>query len=129
MATTADATAKFFDDLSRRGHEPLLERVTASFRFDLVDGGKTDRWLVAVNKGDLAVSRQNRKADCVLHADRKLFDRLAGGEQNAMAAVLRGEAVLDGDATRLVLFQRLFPGPAASRKVGRAAREPGGRHE
>ena len=65
----ADATTEFFDDLSRRGHDPLLERVTATFRFDLVHGGKTDRWLVTVTKGDLAVSRQNRKADCVLRAD------------------------------------------------------------
>jgi len=127
VTTTADATTKFFDDLSRRGHEPLLGRVTASFRFDLVDGGKTERWLVAVTKGDVTVSRQNRKADCVLRADRKLFDRLADGEQNPMAAVLRGEAVLEGDSTRLVLFQRLFPGPPASRDGGRGRPRARGR--
>jgi len=121
VTTAADATTEFFNDLGRRGHEPLLERVTATFRFDLVHGRKTDRWFVAVTKGDLAVSRQNRKADCVLHADRELFDRLASGEQNAMASVLRGELVLEGDPTRLVLAQRLFPGPAASRESRQAA--------
>jgi len=119
VTTPANATTKFFDDLGRRGHDPLLERVTATFRFDLVRGGKTERWLVAVTKGDVAVSRQNRKANCVLHADRELFDRLASGEQNAMAAVLRGEVVLEGDPTRLVLLQRLFPGPSASRVESR----------
>ncbi len=119
VTTAADATTEFFNDLGRRGHEPLLERVTATFRFDLVRSGKTERWLVVVTKGDVAVSRQNRKADCVLHADRELFDRLASGEQNAMAAVLRGEVVLEGDSTRLVLLQRLFPGPSASRVESR----------
>ena len=117
----ADATTAFFDDLSLRGHDPLLERVTATFRFDLAHGRKTDRWLVTVTKGDLAVSQKNRKADCVLRADRQLFGRLASGEQNAMAAVLRGEVLLDGDPRLLVLVQRLFPGPAASRKSRRAS--------
>jgi putative sterol carrier protein len=125
--TAADVTTEFFEDLGRRGHEPLLERVTGTFRFDLVHEGKTKRWFVTVTKGDLAVSRQNRKADCVVHAERQLFDRLADGRQNAMAAVLRGELVLDGDVTRLVLLQRLFPGPAASQKSRRVAASAGGR--
>jgi len=128
VTTAADATTGFFDDLGSRGHESLLEPVTATFRFDLVRDGKTARWLLVVTKGDVAVSRQNRKADCVLHADRELFDRLASGQQNAMAAVLRGEVVLEGDATRLVLLQRLFPGPNASRAKSRpSATVPGGR--
>ncbi len=115
VTTAADATTEFFDDLGRRGHESLPERVTATFRFDLVRGGRTERWLVAVTKGDVAVSRQNRKADCILHADRELFNRLVSGKENTMAAVLRGEVVLKGDPTRFVLLQRLFPGPSASR--------------
>jgi putative sterol carrier protein len=116
VTRAADVTSEFFDDLGRRGHEPLLGRLSATLRFDIVHGRKTDRWLLAVSKGDLAVSRQNRKADCVLRAEKGLFDRVASGEQNAMAAVLRGELVIDGDWTLLVLAQRLFPGPAASRE-------------
>ena len=65
----ADATAEFFDALVERGHEPLLENATGTVRFDLNEGKKTDRWLVTVTKGDLAVSRQNLRADCVVSAD------------------------------------------------------------
>jgi putative sterol carrier protein len=111
-----DATAEFFDALVERGHEPLLEKATGTLRFDLKDGKKTDRWLVAVAKGDLAVSRQNLRADCVVSADKAEFDDIASGKTNAMAALLRGAVSIEGDTQLMVLFQRLFPGPPRARK-------------
>jgi putative sterol carrier protein len=111
-----DATAEFFDALAARGHEPLLEKATGTVRFDLKDGEKTDRWLVSVVKGDLAVSRQNVRADCVVSGDKALFDGIASGKTNAMAAQLRGAVSVEGDPQLLVLFQRLFPGPSRSRR-------------
>src|SRR5262245_49453330 len=104
----ADATSDFFDELSRRGHEPLLEKVKATIRFDLARNGRTERWLVAVDHGDIAVSRRNAKADIVLRADAKVFDGLATGEVNSMAALLRGEIGVEGDPGAIVLFRRLF---------------------
>ena len=80
----ADSTAQFFDELGRRGHEPLLEKTSGTIRVDLKDGKKTERWLVAITKGDLAVSRQNAAADCVISADRALFDGIASGKTNAV---------------------------------------------
>jgi SCP-2 sterol transfer family len=117
----ADATTEFFNELGSRGHEPMLQGVTGTFRFDLLDGKKTERWHVSVSKGDVVVSKRNTKADCVLRTSRALFDRIAGGEQNAMAAFLRGEVALDGNWNLLVQFQRLFPGPATSSESRRAA--------
>jgi putative sterol carrier protein len=111
-----DATAEFFDALVARGHEPLLEKVSGTLRFDLKDGKKTDCWLVAVDKGDLSVSRQNLRADCVVAADKSLFDGIASGKTNAMAAQLRGAMSVGGDVQLLVLFQRLLPGPPRSRR-------------
>jgi putative sterol carrier protein len=111
-----DSTAEFFEGLNRRRHEPLLEKATGIIRFDLVDGKRTDRWFVALDKGDVSVSRKNRAADCVVRADRRLFEAMARGEANAMAAYLRGELTLEGDPELLLLFQRVLPGPVKNRR-------------
>jgi putative sterol carrier protein len=106
------ATADFFEELARRGHEPMLEKLSATVRFDLDRGERVERWLVTVDRGDLAVSRRHLKADCVFRTDGELFDGLVKGEVNAMAALLRGAIGVEGDPSVIVLFQRLFPSPA-----------------
>jgi putative sterol carrier protein len=122
------ATTEFFEELSRRRHEPMLEKLAATVRFDLARDGRIERWLVAVDKGDIAVSRRNAKADCIVRTDGALFDGLVSGEVNAMAALLRGAIGVEGDPWVLVLFQRLFSGPAGSRdrrdSAGYARRQP-----
>jgi predicted lipid carrier protein YhbT len=112
----ADATAEFFEALGSRGHEPLLERATGTMRFDLREGKKIDRWLISVVKGDIVVSRRNARADAVLSTDKALFERIARGESNALAAMLREEVDVEGDVRLLVAFQRLLPGATRSRK-------------
>ena len=116
----ADTTGEFFGELGARGHEPLLNKASGTLRFDLRDGKRVDRWLVAVEKGDLTVSRRNVGADCVVSTDRALFDGIASGKTNAMAAVLRGAVAIEGDVQLLVMFQRLFPGPPRARKRRRS---------
>jgi putative sterol carrier protein len=107
----ADATADFFDDLSKRGQEPLLGKVRATVRFDIVDGRRTDRWLVAIEDGALNVSRGDDAADCVITANKADFDLVASGRRNPMAAALRGTLTMDGNPRLLIRVQRLFPAP------------------
>ena len=122
---TADPTADFFAALKSRGQEPLLRKASGTMRFDIADGKRTERWLVEIRKGDIAVSRRNARADCVVTADRALFERIASGEANALASLLREEVNVEGDINLLVLFQRLLPGPPRARKRGRAAMSTG----
>jgi len=117
----SDDVVEFFEELGRRGHEPLLAKVTGRVRFDLVDGGRTDRWLVAVDKGDITVRHEGGQADCAIRAERALFERLCRGEENAMAAVLRGALVCTGDVELLYAIQRIFPGPPRERPALRGA--------
>jgi putative sterol carrier protein len=105
----ADTTTEFFQELDARGHEPLLENLTATLRFDLKNGKRTARWVVAITKGDIEVSHKNVKADCVVRADRTLFDGIARGDVNAFAAALQGTIGIEGNTEALVFFQRLFP--------------------
>jgi putative sterol carrier protein len=106
-----DATTEFFEELGRGGHVPLLEKATGTLRFDLRSDKRITRWLVTIDKGDVTVSHKNAKANCVVRAEESLFDGLASGRENAMAAVLRGAVDLEGDQALLLPFQRLFPGP------------------
>ena len=92
----------------------MLRRATGTLRFDLVDGASKTHWSVALRKGDVSVSQTNAQADCVVTTDRSLFDAIVRGEKNAMAGFLRGEIGVEGESELLVLFQRVFVGPAAS---------------
>ena len=111
-AVTSDPTAEFFAELGSRGTEPLLTKAAGSARFDIVDGKRTESWLLTIDKGDIRVSRRKAAADCILRAERALFNRAAAGKLNLLAAVLRGELEVRGDPRLLVLLQRLFPRPS-----------------
>jgi SCP-2 sterol transfer family len=111
----SDDVVEFFEEFGRRGQEPLLVKATGRVRFDLVDGGRTDRWLVTLDKGDTVVSHQGGLAECTIRAERVLFERLCRGEENAVAAVLRGALVCTGDVELLFAIQRIFPGPPRHR--------------
>jgi putative sterol carrier protein len=110
MAT--DTATRFFDALAHRGHEPLLRKVSGRTRFEIVDGSRTRRWCVEIDKGDVTVEAGSGDADCIVRADRKVFEGVVTGRTNAVAAVLRGEIVVEGDWKLLVAVKRLFAGPA-----------------
>jgi len=107
----SDPTEQFFEELGQRGFEPLVAKFTRRVRFEVVDGTTTNHWIVAIDKGHLEVSRDGGDRACSIRADKALFDRLATGEENAMAATLRGALVCTGDVDLLLAIQRVFPGP------------------
>jgi putative sterol carrier protein len=115
-------TEEFFDELSRRGHEPLLEKATGTVRFEIVEGLYTTHWFVTIEKGDVTVTRDNAPADSVLRVDREMFDRVASGQANLMAALLRGALAVEGNLHLLTLFGRLLPGPPDARERQPVAR-------
>jgi putative sterol carrier protein len=123
-----DPTEAFFDDLARREREPLLQRASGTLRIDLADGKTTHHWYVTMKKGAIVVSHKEGAADSVVRAEKSLFDDLAKGRANAMAAMLRGRLQAEGDLGLMMSFQRLFPSPprsarrSATVRLGRSAR-------
>jgi putative sterol carrier protein len=116
-----DVTDRFFDDLAQRGHEPLLRKARGTIKFEIVDGKRVDRRVVAIDKGEITVSRRNVTCDGVIRADKAVFESVASGRSNPIAAVLRNELAVQGDWRLLVLVQRLFPGPPKARPRRRTA--------
>ena len=119
--STTDPTERFFEELAQRGHEPLLRKARGTIRFEIVDGKQVDRRVVAIDKGDITVSRRNVACDGVIRADKAVFENIASGRSNPIAAVLRNELAVQGDWRLLVLAQRLFPGPPKTRPSRRTA--------
>ena len=104
-----DATAEFFDGLSRRGHEPMLKRLSATLRWDIIDGARTEHRLVRIDHGDIRVTMSHEPADCVIIAERDVCNDVIKGRTSALAALLRGAATVEGNLELMVLAQRLFP--------------------
>lgn len=112
-----DVVESFFEELSRRGHDPLLARVGGTGKFEVVDGDRTDHWLVNVQGGYIAVSRGEGEGDFVMRADRPAFERLVEGDLSSLAAFVRGTLHLEvtDSSQRFGLITRLFAGPPGSR--------------
>jgi putative sterol carrier protein len=108
-----DATAVFFDELARQGRVQSLGDAVGTVRFELVSGSGVEVWRVGLDHGDVSVSQDDHGADCVVRGDKALFDGIARGEVNAMAALLRGALTFQGDPELLVRLQRVFPSPPA----------------
>ncbi len=110
-----DPAAAFFEDLNSKGHEPLLHHASGSLRLDLQDGEAVEHWYLTMDKGDVSVSHRKVKADVTIRMDRKLFEGMARGTVNLTTSLLRGLLEVEGNLGLLGDFDRLIPGPKASR--------------
>jgi hypothetical protein len=100
----ADPTAEFFDHLARRGFDDRLDTVTGTIDFDLDDGEKHSHWVVAIDRGHIAVSAEPRAANCVLHTTPARFNAIILGEDSALAAMFRGATTTEGNLQLLLYF-------------------------
>jgi putative sterol carrier protein len=109
----ARPTDALFARLAADPDQPLMGRAQGTLRFELADGGTVENYLVTIDEGTMSVSRGKGRADTVVRATKDLFDDLAAGRANAMAAFLRCDLQAEGDWGLMLLFQRYFPGPPA----------------
>ena len=104
----------------------MLRKVSGTVRFDLVSGKTTERWLVAIRKGDGGVA-QEHSADTTIRLSRALFEAVASGETNIFSAMLRGEVVLEGDYRLMIMVRRVMRKrlvvPQPKRAAGHARRK------
>ncbi len=107
--------SQFFGDLDRSQHQPLLEKVVGTVRFDLHEEAHSEHWAMVIDRGEVQVSREDREADLVVNTNPRLFAQLIRGEANTIAAILRGAITLTGNAVLILRIERLFPGPPDSR--------------
>jgi putative sterol carrier protein len=119
-----DPTAEFFGGLAAYEHNPLLEKAKGTVRFDLRKGKHVDHWLLSLDDGNVSVSRRNGAADCVVRAEKALFDEIAAGTEDGTAALLRGAMTMNGDLELMVLFRRVFPAPPNRGARRRKRRRP-----
>ncbi len=110
-----DPATTFFEDLNSKGHELLLHHASGSLRLDLQDGDAIEHWYLTMDKGDVSVSHRKVKADVTIRMDRKLFEGMARGAVNLTTCFLRGLLEVEGNLGLLGDFDRLIPGPKASR--------------
>lgn len=111
----SEATTKFFEELDRRGYEPLLRKTSGTLRFDLHEGAHTTHWMVMIDRGKLRVSQEDLEADTIVGTSPGLFEDLAAGREHGIAAILRGDMTVSGDPRLIVQLERLFPGDPDSR--------------
>ncbi|WP_327029392.1 SCP2 sterol-binding domain-containing protein [Micromonospora sp. NBC_01740] len=104
-----DATTRFFEDLDRRGYDPLLAKSSGTLRLDLHEGAHTTHWLLRIDRGRLQVSQEDQDADTVVGTSPELFEEIAAGREHGVAALLRGDMTVSGDLRLVVQMERLFP--------------------
>src|SRR5205814_1578057 len=89
-----------------RDYEPSLAHKSGVVRVDVDDDGRSERWFVGIDDGNIKVSKRNQAADSTIRVHKQLLERIVTGEANAVAALLRGAMALEGDSKLPVIRQR-----------------------
>ncbi|CCH18361.1 SCP2 sterol-binding domain-containing protein [Micromonospora lupini] len=108
------ATSAFFDRLAAACQDPRFSKVCGSVRFDIGDGDDLEQWLLVIDHGHMKVTRSAAPADTVIRVSVPVADAMARGEVNGLAAITRGEILVDGDLGLALRLGRLFPRASGS---------------
>jgi putative sterol carrier protein len=96
-----------FQLLGKEDANPLLRDVQGTLEFDLTDVGQ---WQMKIDRGAVSVTEgKPERPDCVLVTDPEEFVRIVRGDDNIVAALLRGAIELSGNLTVAMSFRRLLP--------------------
>ena len=101
--STVERIDAFFDQQAKRGHVRLLDHVSGTVEFDVEGAG---RRRITINRGDLIVSDDSGPADCILTCNTDTFIRIISGEQNLVAAAIRGSVSVAGNLALGLSIQR-----------------------
>ncbi|WP_328383026.1 SCP2 sterol-binding domain-containing protein [Micromonospora zamorensis] len=103
------ATSAFFERLTVAGRDPRFSKVCGSVRFDIRDGRHLEQWLLDIDHGRMRVTRSGGPATTVIQVSAQVADAMARGEVNGLAAITRGDILVDGDLGLALRLGRLFP--------------------
>ena len=110
QSLTKDSTQTFFEEVAKRGREPLLHVVAGTIRFDLSDSaGSWHVWYLTIEHGNMTVSNDLADADCVVTCRLEDFDQVLQGKQNLLTAVMQGRVQISGDVFLAQMFTRVLP--------------------
>lgn len=104
-ATKPSTINRFFDELAYRDNEQLLHHIDGTIEWNIQGVG---RWWVRISHGAVHVSQSPQDADCIGSCDADTFARIINGEENMMAAALRGVLHVSGNPALGLSFQRLL---------------------
>ena len=97
-----------FQLLGKRDANPLLRNAEGTIEFDLSDLGSS--WQMKIDHSAVSVSEgQHERPDCVVVTDSDEFVRIVRGDDNIVAALLRGAIQLSGNVNVAMSFRRMLP--------------------
>ncbi len=103
------SSEEFFEQLQGR-RKALCDRVHVTIRIDLdVGNGYTQHWYIEIDNDLVRTTREDRDADCVIRGTREVMDSVTSGNTGFVAALLRNELAIRGDAYLFSVFRKLLP--------------------
>jgi putative sterol carrier protein len=115
---SARSARELFDLLARRLHDTSALLPQMACRFDVAGVAS---WRISVDRGRVAVKESRERADLALQLPEELLLEIVSGKKNLLAAIMRGEVVVDGDMAYAPALLRLLRSRAATveRQIGK----------